>query len=265
MKVTLHIWRQSKPGTKADARQDGRMVRYELDHVSPAMSFLEMLDVLNEQLTRKGEEPVAFDHDCREGICGACGVVIDGVPHGPERGTTTCQLHMRSFEDGASIFIEPWRAAAFPVVKDLVVDRSAFDRIVQAGAFISVNTGAPQDANAILVPKADAEAAFDAATCIGCGACVAACKNASAMLFVGAKISHFVHLPQGRVEREQRAQNLVAAMDREGFGNCTNQYECEAVCPKEIPVRVIAEMNREFVRCKARQAPASSRLPGGDG
>jgi succinate dehydrogenase / fumarate reductase iron-sulfur subunit len=172
---------------------------------------------------------------------------------------------MRSFRDGAEITIEPWRASAFPVVKDLVVDRSAFDRVVQAGAFVSVNTGAPQDANAIPVPKADAEAAFDAATCIGCGACVAACKNASAMLFVGAKISHFVHLPQGRVEREQRAQNLVAAMDREGFGNCTNQYECEAVCPKEIPVRVIAEMNREFVRSKARQEPAGKKLPGGDG
>jgi succinate dehydrogenase / fumarate reductase iron-sulfur subunit len=265
VKVTLHIWRQSKPSTKADFKQDGRMVRYELDQVSPSMSFLEMLDVLNEQLTRKGEEPVAFDHDCREGICGACGVVIDGVPHGPERGTTTCQLHMRSFADGARIWIEPWRAAAFPVVRDLVVDRSAFDRVVQAGAFISVNTGAAQDANAILVPKADADRAFDAATCIGCGACVAACKNASAMLFVGAKISHFVHLPQGRVEREQRAQNLVAAMDREGFGNCTNQYECEAVCPKEIPVRVIAEMNREFVRSKARQEPAGKKLPGGDG
>lgn len=264
MKVTLHIWRQGKSGTAQDPRGDGRMVRYELADVSPDMSFLEMLDVLNEHLTKKGEEPVAFDHDCREGICGSCGVVIDGVPHGPERGTTTCQLHMRSFRDGADIHVEPWRAAAFPVIKDLVVDRSAFDRVVQAGAFISVNTGAPQDANAIPVPKAAADRAFDAATCIGCGACVAACKNASAMLFVGAKVSHFVHLPQGRVEREQRARNLVAAMDREGFGNCTNQYECEAACPKEIPVRVIAEMNREFVRGKLLEAPASKRL-GGDG
>lgn len=262
MKVILQIWRQSRPSTKADFRQDGRLVRYELDGVLPDMSFLEMLDVLNERLARKGEEPVAFDHDCREGICGACGVMIDGEAHGPEGGTTTCQLHMRSFRDGATITIEPWRAAAFPVVKDLVVDRSAFDRIVQAGAFVSVNTGAPQDANAIPVPKADADAAFDAATCIGCGACVAACKNASAMLFVGAKVSHFLHLPQGRVEREARAKNLVAAMDREGFGNCTNQYECEAACPKEIPVRVIAEMNREFVRAKLIEEPAGRQRLG---
>ena len=195
---------------------------------------------------------VAFDHDCREGICGSCGVVIDGVPHGPESGTTTCQLHMRSFKDGAEIYVEPWRAKAFPVVRDLVVDRGSFDRVVQSGAFISVNTGAPQDANAIPVPKADADKAFDAATCIGCGACVAACKNASAMLFVGAKVSHFAHLPQGRVERTTRARNLVQAMDDEGFGNCTNQNECEAVCPKEIPVRVIADMNREYLRAKVR-------------
>ncbi len=253
MKVTLHIWRQSKQSTKQDFRQDGRMVRYELDQVSPDMSFLEMLDVLNERLIKDGEEPVAFDHDCREGICGSCGVMIDGVAHGPEKGTTTCQLHMRSFQDGAEIYVEPWRAAAFPVVKDLVVNRSAFDRVVQAGAFVSVNTGAPKDANAVPVPKADADKAFDAATCIGCGACVASCKNASAMLFVGAKISHFVHLPQGQVEREQRARSLVAQMDAEGFGNCTNQYECEAVCPKEIPVRVIADMNREFVRAKVTE------------
>jgi len=265
MKVTLHIWRQSKRSTAADPQQDGKMVRYELDSVSPDMSFLEMLDLLNERLTRKGEEPVAFDHDCREGICGTCGVVIDGIPHGPERGTTTCQLHMRHFTDGAEIWIEPFRAAAFPVVRDLVVDRSAFDRIVQAGAFISVSTGSAQDGNAIPVQKDEAEKAFDAATCIGCGACVAACKNASAMLFVGAKISHFVHLPQGRVEREQRARNLVAAMDEEGFGNCTNQNECEAACPKEIPVRVIAEMNREFVRGKVKEQPASGKRVGGDG
>ena len=214
MKVTLNIWRQSKGSTANDFKQDGKMVRYELDHVSPDMSFLEMLDVLNEHLIQKGETPVAFDHDCREGICGSCGVVIDGVPHGPERGTTTCQLHMRSFKDGAEIWIEPWRAKAFPVLKDLVVDRSAFDRVVQSGAFISVNTGAAQDANAIPVPKDDADKAFDAATCIGCGACVAACKNASAMLFVGAKVSHFAHLPQGQVERERRARNLVSAMDK---------------------------------------------------
>jgi len=253
MKVILHIWRQSKPSTKENFAQDGKMVRYELDGVSSDMSFLEMLDVLNEKLIGEGQEPVAFDHDCREGICGACGVVIDGIAHGPEKGTTTCQLHMRSFKDGAEIYIEPWRAKAFPVMRDLIVDRSAFDRVVQAGAYVSVNTGAPQDANAIPVPKHDADKAFDAATCIGCGACVAACKNASAMLFVGAKVSHFVHLPQGRVEREERARNLVQAMDDQGFGNCTNQNECEAVCPKEIPVRVIADMNREYLRSKARQ------------
>jgi succinate dehydrogenase / fumarate reductase, iron-sulfur subunit len=251
MKVILHVWRQAKSSTKDNFKQDGRMVRYELADASPDMSFLEMLDVLNEQLMHKGEEPIAFDHDCREGICGSCGVVIDGVPHGPERGTTTCQLHMRSFKDGAEIYIEPLRAKAFPVVRDLVVDRGSFDRIVQSGAYISVNTGAPQDANAIPIPKPDADKAFDAATCIGCGACVAACKNASAMLFVGAKVSHFAHLPQGRVERDSRARGLVAAMDAEGFGNCTNQNECEAVCPKEIPVRVIADMNREYLRAKA--------------
>jgi succinate dehydrogenase / fumarate reductase iron-sulfur subunit len=265
MKVTLHIWRQSRPSTAADFAQDGRMVRYELDHVSKDMSFLEMLDVLNEQLIRKGEEPVAFDHDCREGICGSCSIAIDGIPHGPERGTTACQLHMRHFADGAEIRIEPWRARAFPVLKDLIVDRSALDRVVQAGAFISVSIGSPQDANAIPVPKDDADRAFDAATCIGCGACVAACKNASAMLFVGAKVSHFLHLPQGRPERERRARDLVAAMDREGFGNCTNQYECEAACPKEIPVRVIAELNREFVRARVLEQPASGKLVGGNG
>ena len=253
MKVTLNIWRQSKQSTKQDFKQDGKMVRYELDDVSSDMSFLEMLDVLNEGLIKKGEEPVAFDHDCREGICGSCGVMIDGVAHGPEKGTTTCQLHMRSFTDGAEIYVEPWRAAAFPVVRDLVVNRSAFDRVVQAGAYVSVNTGAPKDANAVPVPKADADKAFDAATCIGCGACVASCKNASAMLFVGAKVSHFVHLPQGQVERETRARNLVEQMDAEGFGNCTNQYECQAVCPKEIPVRVIADMNREYLRAKATE------------
>ncbi|GAB4137265.1 MAG: succinate dehydrogenase/fumarate reductase iron-sulfur subunit [Planctomycetota bacterium] len=250
MKVTLHVWRQSKPSTASDPRGDGRMVRYEVDHASPDMSFLELLDVLNESLIQKGEEPIAFDHDCREGICGMCSLVINGVPHGPDRGTTACQLHMRRFCDGAEIYVEPFRAKAFPVIRDLVVDRSALDRIVQAGAFISVNTGAAPDAHSVPVPRPEAEAAFDAAACIGCGACVAACKNAAAMLFVGAKVSQFLHLPQGRVEREARARNLVAAMDREGFGNCTNQYECEAVCPKEIPVRVIAELNREFLRAK---------------
>jgi len=254
MKFVLHVWRQRRPGTKEDPRQDGRMVRYELDGISSDMSFLETLDVLNEQLIDRGEEPVAFDHDCREGICGACSLAIDGVPHGPEAGTTTCQLHMRHFEDGAEIWVEPWRARAFPVVRDLVVDRSAFDRVVQSGAFISVHTGAAPDANTVPVSREHADRAFDAATCIGCGACVAACKNASAMLFVGAKISHFVHLPQGRVERHHRARKLVETMDAEGFGNCTNQYECEAVCPKEIPVRVIAEMNREFVKAKLTES-----------
>jgi succinate dehydrogenase / fumarate reductase iron-sulfur subunit len=256
LKLTLRVWRQSRPSTAADPVQDGRMVRYEIGGVSADMSFLELLDVLNEQLLHRGEEPIAFDHDCREGICGACGMMIDGHPHGPERGTTACQLHLRSFRDGAEIWVEPFRAAAFPVLKDLVVDRSAFDRVVQAGAFVSVDTGSAPEANTIPVPKADAELAFDAATCIGCGACVAACKNASAMLFTGAKVSHFLHLPQGRIERQARAKNLVAAMDRAGFGNCTNQYECEAACPKEIPVRVIAELNREFVRTAVRGGPA---------
>jgi len=264
MKLVLHIWRQAVSDKEIDGGNKaapggpgaprGRMVRYELADVSPHMSFLEMLDVLNEHLIGKGEEPVAFDHDCREGICGSCGMMINGIAHGPERGTTACQLHMRSFKDGDEIWIEPFRAKAFPVVRDLVVDRSAFDRVVQAGAYVSVSTGGVPDANAILVPKHDAELAFDAAACIGCGACVASCKNASAMLFVGAKVSHFKHLPQGRVERTERALNLVKTMDDEGFGNCTNQYECEAVCPKEIPVRVIAEMNREYARARVVSA-----------
>jgi succinate dehydrogenase iron-sulfur subunit len=255
MKFILHIWRQSKPDSVLNPSCDGRMVRYEVGEVSSDTSFLELLDVLNEQLIVRGEEPIAFDHDCREGICGACGLVINGIPHGPERGTTTCQLHMRHFRDGDEIWIEPWRARAFPVVRDLMVDRSAFDRVVQAGAFVSVSTGAAPDAHSVPVEKHEADLAFDAAVCIGCGACVAACKNASAMLFVGAKVSHFLHLPQGQVERVARARNLVAAMDKEGFGNCTNQYECEAVCPKEIPVRVIAELNREFVRSTLREEP----------
>ena len=248
MKVTLNIWRQSKQSTKQDFKQDGKMVRYELDDVSSDMSFLEMLDVLNEGLIKKGEEPVAFDHDCREGICGSCGVMIDGVAHGPEKGTTTCQLHMRSFKDGAEIYVEPWRAAAFPVVRDLVVNRSAFDRVVQAGAYISVNTGAPKDANAVPVPKADADKAFDAATCIGCGACVAACPNASAMLFTSAKVSQFTLLPQGQPERERRVLAMVEKMDDEGFGHCTNHYECMAACPKGISPENIARMNREYLK-----------------
>ncbi len=241
MKLTLHVWRQKTEFSK------GGMVTYKVDDVSADMSFLEMLDVLNEQLESSGQEGIAFDHDCREGICGACSLMINGEPHGPEQGTTACQLHMRKFKDGDEITIEPWRAKAFPVVRDLVVDRSAFDRIQQAGGFVSVNVGGAQDANCIPIPKHDADKAFDAATCIGCGACVAGCKNASAMLFVSAKISQLALLPQGQAEREQRALKMVRAMDREGFGSCTNQYECEAVCPKEIKRDNIARMNREYL------------------
>jgi succinate dehydrogenase / fumarate reductase iron-sulfur subunit len=248
MKVTLRIWRQK------DARSAGRFVDYEVDDVSPDESFLEMLDSLNEILLAGGEEPVAFDHDCREGICGMCSMVIDGVPHGPLRGTTACQLHLRHFRDGARIVVEPWRARAFPVIRDLVVDRSAFDRIQQAGGFVSVNTGGAPDANAIPVPKEEADRAFDAATCIGCGACVAACPNASAMLFVGAKVSQFLHLPQGQPERERRVLAMVARMDEERFGNCSNHYECEAACPKSISRRVITELNREWLRASARRS-----------
>lgn len=242
MKVTLHVWRQKNTAA------EGRMVRYQLSGVSPDESFLEMLDLLNEQLIAGGEEPIAFDHDCREGICGTCSLMIDGVAHGPEAATTTCQLHMRSFQDGAEIHIEPWRARAFPVLRDLITDRTAFDRIIQAGGFISVSTGNAPDANALPIPKTAADTAMDAAACIGCGACVASCKNASGMLFVGAKISHLSHLPQGQAERRQRAAQMVHVMDAEGLGNCTNQYECEAVCPKEISVKVIADMNRDYLR-----------------
>jgi succinate dehydrogenase / fumarate reductase iron-sulfur subunit len=234
--ITLRVWRQKGAGDK------GKMVTYGLEDVSTDMSFLEMLDVLNEQLTLTGDEPIAFDHDCREGICGACGVVINGIAHGPEV-TTTCQLHMRSFEDGAVIDVEPWRAGAFPVVKDLVVDRSAFDRIIQAGGFISAPTGSAPDAHAVPVPKKDADHAFDAATCIGCGACVAACPNGSASLFVGAKVTHLGELPQGQAERDTRVVNMVAQSDHEGFGGCTNIGECTAACPKEIPLDVISRLN----------------------
>jgi succinate dehydrogenase / fumarate reductase iron-sulfur subunit len=242
MDFTLHVWRQRSAGEK------GRMVRYEARGISAGSSFLEMLDLLNEDLVQTGEEPIAFDHDCREGICGMCSLVINGVPHGPERGTTVCQLHMRSFKDRSEIAIEPWRARAFPVIRDLIVDRSAFDRIQHAGGFISVNTGGAPDGNAIPIPKDVAERAMDAAQCIGCGACVAACKNASAMLFVAAKVSHLNVLPQGAPEKERRVLNMVRAMDQEGFGNCTNQEECEAVCPKEISVDFIAKMNRDYLR-----------------
>jgi succinate dehydrogenase / fumarate reductase iron-sulfur subunit len=239
MRLTLKIWRQRS------ANDHGRFETYELNEVSEHMSFLEMLDVLNEQLQGGGKEPVAFEHDCREGICGACSLVIDGRPHGPDRGTTTCQVHMRRFKDGDTIVIEPWRAHAFPVVRDLVVDRSAFDRIIAAGGFVSVNTGGAPDANMIPVPKPEADRAMDAAACIGCGACVAACKNASAMLFVAAKVGHLGHLPQGQAERLARATRMVAAMDAEKFGACSNTYECEAACPKEISVDFIAELFRD--------------------
>ncbi len=241
MKFKLHVWRQ------VGDKDRGRMETYAADNISPHMSFLEMLDVVNEELTTKGKEPIAFDHDCREGICGACSLMINGVAHGPEKATTACQLHMRTFKDGEDIYIEPWRAKPFPVLRDLIVDRGAFDRIIQAGGFVSVNSGSAQDANNIPVPKPDADAAFDAATCIGCGACVAACKNASAMLFVSAKVSHLALLPQGQVEAQSRVLNMVKQMDQEGFGNCTNQYECEAACPKEISVDFIAKMNREYL------------------
>ncbi len=242
LNLTLRVWRQK------GANGEGKFVDYQLSDVSTDSSFLEMMDLLNNQLESKGEEPVAFDHDCREGICGACSMFINGQPHGPERGTTACQLHMRSFQDGDTIVIEPWRARPFPVIKDLVVDRSAFDRIIAAGGYVSAKTGSAPDANAIPIPKPDADEAMDAATCIGCGACVAACKNASAMLFVSAKVSQFALLPQGRVERAARVRNMVEKMDAEGFGNCTNTGACEAECPKEISLANIARLNREWLR-----------------
>jgi succinate dehydrogenase / fumarate reductase iron-sulfur subunit len=238
--ITVRVWRQKNADDK------GRMVTYGVENVSEHMSFLEMLDVLNEQLTLSGDDPIAFDHDCREGICGMCGVVINGIAHGPEV-TTTCQLHMRSFEDGAVIDVEPWRAGAFPVVKDLVVDRSAFDRIIQAGGYISAPTGSAPDAHAVPVPKDDADHAFDAATCIGCGACVAACPNGSAMLFTSAKITHLGLLPQGQPERESRVIGMVEQHDHEGFGGCTNIGECTSACPKGIPLDTIAQLNRDLL------------------
>ncbi len=250
MRLTLRVWRQK------NAQARGRFEQYQLAGASAHMSFLEMLDVLNEQLTAQGIDPVAFDHDCREGICGMCSLVINGQAHGPDRGATACQLHLRRFKDGDTITIEPWRAAAFPVVKDLVVDRSAFDRVIQAGGYVSVNTGGAPDGNAIPVGKPAAETAMDAAACIGCGACVAACPNASAMLFVAAKLAHLDHVPQGRVEQSRRAVGLVEAMDREGFGNCTNHFECMAACPKQIHVRFIAEMNRHYLAAPAPPSPA---------
>ena len=242
MNLTLYVWRQK------DETDSGKMERYEAKDIDPEMSFLEMLDVVNEDLTHQGIDPIAFDHDCREGICGACSLMINGEAHGPDKGTTVCQLHMRHFKDGDSIYIEPWRAKAFPIIKDLAVDRSSFDRIIQAGGFVSVNTGGTPDANSLPIAKHDVENAMDAATCIGCGACVAACKNASSMLFVAAKVSHLAHLPQGKTEATRRVQAMVAQMDLEGFGNCTNYMDCEAACPKEIPVTFIAKLNREYFK-----------------
>jgi succinate dehydrogenase / fumarate reductase, iron-sulfur subunit len=242
MNLTLHVWRQKNASDK------GKMVRYDATDISPEMSFLEMLDVVNEGLILKGEDPIAFEHDCREGICGSCGFVISGTAHGPQRGTTVCQLHMRHFNDGETLYLEPWRAKAFPVLKDLVVDRSAFDRIIASGGYVSASTGSAPDGNAILVPKVAADQSMDAAACIGCGACVASCPNASASLFTGAKISHLGLLPQGQPERMRRAEAMVAQMNEELFGSCTNIGECEAVCPKGIRLEVIARMNRDFIK-----------------
>jgi succinate dehydrogenase / fumarate reductase iron-sulfur subunit len=247
MNLTLKVWRQP------NGRSEGSFVEYDAPDISPDMSFLEMLDVVNEGLVIKGEDPIAFDHDCREGICGMCGMMINGIAHGPERATTACQLHMRHFKDGDTIVIEPWRARAFPVIKDLVVDRTAFDQIISAGGFISVSTGAPPDGNAIPVPKESADTAMDAAACIGCGACVAACPNASAMLFMSAKIAHLGNLPQGQPERYRRVLDMVATHDELGFGSCTNIGECSAVCPKEISMDNIAFMNRDLVRATLRR------------
>ena len=244
IRLNLHVWRQDGPGDK------GRMVAYQARNLSPDMSVLEMLDQLNEGLIEGGDEPIVFDHDCREGICGSCSIVINGVPHGPEKASTTCQTFLRNFEDGSDVYLEPFRASAFPVIKDLMVDRSAFDRIVQAGGFVSANTGGAPDGNAIPIAQQDAENAMDAAACIGCGACVAACKNASAMLFTAAKVSHLALLPQGESERSGRARRMVAQMDEEKFGSCTNQGACSAVCPKEISLDWIAKLNREHIRAQ---------------
>jgi succinate dehydrogenase / fumarate reductase, iron-sulfur subunit len=248
MRINLRVWRQAGPD------KPGRLVDYRADDVSPDMSFLEMLDVVNEALIIKGEDPIAFDSDCREGICGTCGFLIDGLAHGPVRGSTVCQLHMRSFRDGDTLTLEPWRAKAFPLVKDLIVDRSAFDRIIQAGGYTSINVGGPQDANSILIAKDTVERAMDSAACIGCGACVAACKNASAVLFTSAKITHLSLLPQGQVERYTRVTRMVARHDAEGFGSCSNEGECEAVCPKEIPITNIARMTREYAKAALLKA-----------
>lgn len=257
MRCTVNIWRQNGPDAS------GGFVTYEAHDVSPDMSFLEMLDGVNQELISQGDEPVAFEHDCREGICGSCSLVINGIPHGPQRGMTTCQLYMRQFSDGAVISVEPWRAGAFPIIKDLVVDRRALDRIMQAGGYISINTGGAVDGNVLLIGKDQAETAMDAASCIGCGACVAACKNASAMLFVAAKVSHLAVLPQGKPERTRRVTAMLEATDREGFGSCGNQYECQAVCPKGISVRFIAALNREYLRASVVESagPGEADVP----
>ena len=259
MKITLRVWRQK------DAKSEGRFVTYEAPDVSEEMSFLEMLDVVNERLLEKGEEPIAFDHDCREGICGTCGVVINGRAHGPRSRTTACQLHMRSFKDGEVLTVEPWRADSFPILKDLVTDRSAFDRIIAAGGFITAPIGSAPDGNAIPVPKENSDLAMDAAACIGCGACVAACPNASAMLFTSAKISHLAMLPQGQPERSDRVLRMVAQMDAEGFGTCTNHGECEAVCPKGIRMEFIARMNADYLKASATAGRRESVGEGGAG
>jgi succinate dehydrogenase / fumarate reductase iron-sulfur subunit len=242
MNLTLYVWRQKDP------QDPGRLVRYDAKDISPDMSFLEMLDAVNQDLIRRSEEPIAFDSDCREGICGACGQVVNGAPHGPRTLTTTCQLHMRNFKDGDTLYIEPWRARAFPVIKDLVVDRGSLDKIIQAGGYISAHTGGVPDGNAVLIPKHDADRAMDAAECIGCGACVAACPNGSAMLFTAAKVSHLAALPQGRVEAARRVCLMTEEMLGQGFGNCSNHYACEAACPKGIKARFIAKLNREFLK-----------------
>ena len=248
MNLTLKVWRQE------DRDSEGRIEVYPVENIPPEASFLEMLDIVNEQIITEGGSPIHFDHDCREGICGMCSLTINGIPHGAEKATTTCQLHMRHFSDGDTIWIEPFRAGVFPVIRDLVVDRSAFDRIIEAGGFISVRTGAAPDANALPVPKEDSDRAFDSATCIGCGACVAACKNSSAMLFVSAKASHLNQLPQGKPEKDRRSLRMVEAMDEAGFGNCSNHYECEAVCPKSIPADNIAKLNRDYATAVTRKA-----------
>jgi succinate dehydrogenase / fumarate reductase iron-sulfur subunit len=246
MNLKLKVWRQK------DRNAPGQLVDVPANNIPAEASFLEMLDIVNDELTRKGDEPIAFDHDCREGICGTCSLTINGIPHGPSE-TTTCQLYMRKFKDGETIYVEPWRARAFPVIRDLCVDRSSFERIQQAGGFVTARTGSAVDGNAIPIPKGNADAAMEAAACIGCGACVAACPNASAMLFVGAKVTHLAELPQGQPERRQRALAMVVQMDKEGFGNCSNYYECEAVCPADIPVTVIARLNREYAAASTKE------------